>query len=291
MKNKVIVLDWGIYSHRAIFSSFKNPGASATYIATTMILGNLKRIGVTNDDKIIIACDGRGNWRKAFETDYKGNRAQKRKESPIDWDKEFEKMNWLLQVLDQSTTFHIVKLPKIEADDIMAVASRVYKDSEVVLCTYDEDLTQMWDYSNVKIFSPMTKRYKLKPKNFNVYKLLASKIRKETSDNLTSPILNKAQYENRMKIVNLLELPEWVEQSIIAELESLEDKEENLDLIPFKSLRGRFETLYNQDKIVTYEKCVKYEERRANKLKKNKLIKKAKPKKDNFKEIIDEVFK
>ena len=137
----------------------------------------------------------------------------------------------------------------------------------------------------------MTKRYKLKPANFNVYKLLASKIRKETSDNLTSPILNKAQYENRMKIVNLLELPEWVEQSIIAELESLENKEENLDLIPFENLRSRFETLYNQDKIVTYEKCVKYEERRANKLKKNKLIKKAKPKKDNFKEIIDEVFK
>ena len=290
MKNKTIILDFGIFQFRSIFATLNNPTIPATYTCLAAIIGCLKKIGVTKSDNIIIACD-KGSWRKDFSKEYKADRAEKRKKSPIDWQSEFEKMNQLLQTLDLSTIFHVIKLPKIEADDIASVCCRVFKDSEIVLVSYDEDWQLLWNYPNVKIFSPMTKRYKLKLANFNVYKLLASKIRKETSDNLVSPILNKKQYENRMKIVNLLELPEWVEQSIIAELESLENKEENLDLIPFKSLRSRFETLYNQDKIVTYEKCVKYEERRANKLKKNKLIKKAKPKKDNFKEIIDEVFK
>ncbi|KKM16516.1 hypothetical protein LCGC14_1685130, partial [marine sediment metagenome] len=118
MENKTIILDFGIFQHRSIYATLKNRTIPATYTCLSAMLGCSRKIGITKSDKIIIACDGRGNWRKSYETDYKGNRAQKRKESPIDWDKEFEKMNWLLQVLDQSTTFHVVKLPKIEADDI-----------------------------------------------------------------------------------------------------------------------------------------------------------------------------
>ncbi len=211
---------------------------------------------------------------------YKGDRAKKRRKSPIDWKTEYSKMNWLVQVLDQNTTWHSIRLPMIEADDIMAVASRFYKNNEIVLCTYDEDLTQMWDYPNVKIFSPMTKRYKIRPENFNVYKLISKKTQKETSDNLVSPILNVEHYDNRMKIVNLLELPEWVEQSVLAELSCLEPKEENLEGIPFKGLAERMKTIYNQDKIVTYESSVKYYQRKEDKKRKDLLIKRAKAKLD-----------
>lgn len=265
--NKTVVLDFGIFQFRSIFATLNNPTIPATYTCLAAIIGCLKKIGIARSDKIIIACD-KGSWRKEFSKEYKADRAEKKKKFPINWNDEFEKMNQLLQTLDLSTVFHVIKLPKIEADDIGSVCCRVFKDSEIVLVSYDEDWQLLWNYSNVKIFSPMTKKYKIKPTNFNVYKLLAKKIRKETSDNLTSPILNKAQYENRMKIVNLLELPEWVEQSVIAELESLEDKVGSLDLIPFKSLRARFETLYNQDKVVTYEKCVKYYERKKKRKKK-----------------------
>ena len=268
MKNKVIVLDWGFYIHASGYASLAKSAMSVQYICLSMVIGDLKKVGISPNDIVIIAMDFHGkdysSWRKKYESEYKGGR----KKLPIEI---YEKLNGLLEQLDRATKFHPIVINHGEADDVMAVCCRYYKDKEIILVVSDSDLEQMWVYPNVKIFSPhrKSKRYKLKPKNFNVYKLLASKIRKETSDNLTSPILNKAQYENRMKIVNLLELPEWVEQSIIAELESLENKEENLDLIPFENLRSRFETLYNQDKIVTYEKCVKYEARRE-KRKKNR---------------------
>ena len=108
--SKVIVLDWGIYSHRAIFATVNNPKIPATYTCLSMILGNLKRIGVDPDDKIIVAVDSRGSWRKQLEKDYKGDRKQKRKESPIDWDSEYRKMGELLNTLDSATDWNIVKI-------------------------------------------------------------------------------------------------------------------------------------------------------------------------------------
>jgi len=275
--SKVIVCDWGILSHRAIFATAHNPGVPATYTCLSMMIGNLKRIGVTPDDTIIVAVDSRGSWRKEYEKEYKGDRAKKRKESNIDWTKEYSQMEWLLQKLEEATKFHIIKIDHLEADDIMAVASRYYKDKEVVLVTYDSDLDQCWSYPNVKIFSPMTKRYKIVPPKFDVYKFIAKKCEKEASDNMVNPILNQQDYDNRMICVNLLELPDWVENAITHELDNLPEKEENIELIPFNSLRDRFPKIYNPGKdLVTYEKCIKFEERRKNKAKKKAKTKRSK---------------
>jgi hypothetical protein len=414
--SKIIILDFGIYQHNAIYNIVNNPGIPATYTCLSMILGNLKRVGVSPDDKVIIACDARGSWRKEYEEDYKGDRAQKRKDSRIDWDKEYAAMEWLLQKLDKATAWNIIKIDhcligstviktkgkdkylsdlkkgeevltynfrkhkfeynkilntfkntnkeyynlyfhgtektlkitgehkiytsrkwikaknlkisdiiysyndyemekteikngfivrriehikenqptqfynietqnrnyfanellvhNCEADDIMAVASRYYKNQEVILCTYDSDLMQMLSYPNVKMFSPKSKRYKILPPKFEVYNFIAKKIKKEVADNLVNPILNEQDYDNRMTCVNLLELPKWVEQAVINELKNLPEKEEHPELIPFNSLRNRFGSIYNPGKdLVTYEKCVKYEER-----KKKRKVKKTKKK-------------
>ena len=267
--SKVIVLDFGIFSHRAIFASLHNKAVPPTYTCLSMMLGNLSRIGVDPDDTIIVACDGRGNWRKEYEQAYKANRSEQRAKSGIDWESNYKQMNDLLYRIDLATDWHILQFDQIEADDIASVCCRFYKDKEVVLVSYDSDWELLWHYEGVKIFSPLTKRYKVKKPKFNAYELLAKKVKKETSDNLISPLLNEQDYEYRLKCVNLLELPVWVENTILEILKILEPKEGLPDYIPFKSLQSRYNNLYNdKSKLLTYEKCIKRENRKKKKRRK-----------------------
>lgn len=269
--SKVIVLDYGIYMFRSINALRNNPTGSAPFTCMSMIIGNLKLIGVDKDDIIIVAVDYMRSWRKKFLEEYKENRQVKREEDKqIDWKAEFKKMNKLLDNIQEATNFHVIKIVSLEADDIMAICCRYYKDKEVILCTYDEDLTQMFTYKNVKMFSQITKRYKIPPKNHNPYAFIASKIKKQVKDNIVSPILNKADYDARQTIADLLTLPKWIEDSVQAELGNIEPRELNLDLLWSETLRERFPSIYKKEKVETYEKSVKFYERKEKKIKKGK---------------------
>ena len=50
--NKVIILDWGMFLHRAIFSTLNNPQIPSTYTCLNMIISSLKKIGISPDDRI-----------------------------------------------------------------------------------------------------------------------------------------------------------------------------------------------------------------------------------------------
>jgi len=271
---KTVILDWSIFLFRSAFATVNNPTIPATYTALNMIVGNLKRIGISPDDTVIVAMDGKGNWRKEFEPSYKGNRKEQREKSLVDFNKIFQEFDWLIEKVDRATNWHVIKLDTIEADDIAAVCCKYdkFKDSEIVLISYDSDWEQMWKYPNVKIFSPMTKRYKIKPEKFDVYKFIAKKIRKEVADNLVNPILSTQDFDKREKVINLLTLPEFVELPIKESLNNLYEKDINLEELPYDTLRNRFMTIYN-DGTEPYEKSFKYYERKKKKLAKKKSLK------------------
>ena len=278
-KNKTVILDWSIFLFRSAYASIHTPAIPITFTALSMIIGNLKRIGLEPDDTVIVAMDGKGNWRKEFEPSYKGNRKEQREKSGLDFDKIFKDFDSLIEEVDQATNWHVVKLDTIEADDIASVCCKYekFKDDDIVLVSYDSDWEQMWHYQNVKIFSPMTKRYKIKPSNFDVYKLIAKKIRKEVADNLVNPILSTKDFDKREKVINLLDLPEFVEEPIKESLNNLSEKEINVEKFPFDTLRNRFMTIYN-DGTESYEKSVKYYERKAKKLLKKNALKRGEKK-------------
>lgn len=269
---RVIVLDFGVFMHTAIFASKANPEIPSTYTCMNMILSCLKRIGIEPDDIVIVAVDFLRSWRKEFEDSYKADRAQKREDSGIDFKEHYDRFNELLEQLSEATSWHLVKIAHLEADDIMAVACRFFKDQEVILVTFDSDLEQCWEYPNVKIFSPKMKAYKVRPKNFNVYKVIAKKIEIERADNLTAKVISPADYEKREVCVKLISLPEWVETAVLERLQDLDEKSECLEKIPFKSIRARWGELYNdKSKVMTYEECVlKEEKKKSKKAKKEK---------------------
>jgi len=267
---KIIIIDFGCIMFSAIFAHKYTPSIPVAYTTLNMVLANLLRIGVNSEDTIMIACDEGHSWRKSFDKSYKSDRKAKREKTDIDWKYMFEQMNNLLIKLDISTSWHILKYPSFEADDWQAVATKFYKDKEVVLITFDADMEQLLSRPNVKIFSPKSKKYKFCP---NPFVALAKKLNKEAVDGLTSPIENEEDFDTRNILINLLELPPFVEAPIIETFKNLEPKgaDTDIDEFPYPSLKEKYLNLcQNKSKIITIEKCEKQLERKNKKKKKAK---------------------
>ncbi len=198
--NKVILIDSGFFCHKAIYSwggekkrrleqgNNEDPLLS-TYTYLNMIYGTLKKIGIDRDDMVIVACDARNSWRKAFLEEYKGQRQALRDANDhINWDLQYSLINKLETQLNDTTNWYFIKLENafnyadlaltdegeelkieefgsisydkefgIESDDIQAVCPNFFKDKEVILVTIDEDLSQLVYYKNCKIFNPNLK--------------------------------------------------------------------------------------------------------------------------------------
>lgn len=245
-EKRYLLVDWGYLMFRAIYASHSGKGYKAhpPYLATTMLLGLLKDVGITELDEVIIAVDSsRGSWRKEIDTAYKGNRKALRDRRPdIDWAKEFADFQRLLEQLEQGTPFHVICLERLEADDIIAVCCKHFKDHECIIISADSDYEQLYAYPNVKVFSNITKRYK---EVKNPYSVLAKKVAKEVADNLTSDIMNELDFEKRNMIVNLINLPRMIELQVENAIVNLPMKNFDFDYLPFrKSLGEKFETLY-----------------------------------------------
>jgi len=263
-KGKIIILDFGCLMFSAIFAHKFTPQIPVTYTVTNMLLANMLKIGINKEDMIIIACDKGKSWRKDFDIQYKADRKEKRETfTDINWTLMFEQMNNLLIQLDVATNWHIIQIEHMEADDIQAVATRYYKNNEVILCTFDADMEQLLDNPNVKIFSPKSKKYKF---NSNPIATLAKKLNQEAVDGLTNPILNEEDYDRRNLIVNLRELPDFVEVPIIEKFRNLEPKEGDVDEFPFNGLKAKYLNLCNdKSKLVTMEMSAKKKKKRAKK--------------------------
>lgn len=249
MTNRIILIDWSVFMFRAIFSSYKNQQSKipATYTTMSMILACLKELNASVDDKIIIAIDSKkGSWRKEYDRNYKANRKAKRQEFDIDWDYWFKEYGKLKDNLKENTIFYVAEVDKMEADDIIAYAVRYYRPTQCVIVSTDSDYEQLTCYDNVKVFSPVSKKFKVVK---NPYGLLAKKIEIERADNLLSPVLTEADYNLRKMLVDLTTLPDFVEEKVKKELDNLQNNAIiNYDRLKFQSLHKRYVQLFNKPK-------------------------------------------
>lgn len=239
------------------------------------LLSCLKKIGVDEDTKIIVSLEGK-SWRKSVAGYYKAQRAGDReKHTLIDWDYQFGKLNQVNEKLDRATDWHFIREWNSECDDILAVACRVFKDDEVVLVTGDKDLHQLAYYKNVRIFNINKKCNGSKgmyEKIDNPLKIIADKVRLgDISDNIIVDKAHDTELDEmlRHEIINLLKLPDYIEDAITELLLNLPNKKLNLDELPnFRNAKAKFQKIYDKDKVITYEHCVQLLEKRENKKKK-----------------------
>lgn len=110
---------------------------------------------------VVLCMDSGDVWRKDYFEYYKAHRAKNRAESSIDWGKIFEYMDVIRQELYDNYPGYIVRVPKTEADDIIAVLAKylaMEKGEEVMIISSDGDMSQLLKYDGVSQFSPILKK-------------------------------------------------------------------------------------------------------------------------------------
>jgi len=279
-QGKLIVLDWNVFVFTSIFAWRKYKNMPFSYLLLNSIITCIRKIGLEPQDTVYLATDFLKSWRKQYAEEYKANRKELRESyEDIDWKKTFNTANELLNNLNKGTEFIVVKGEHLEADDIASYIVRHNKDKEIVLVTIDSDWEILWSVNNkVKIFSPKMKpkRYKIKPKKYNPALELAKKIKCERADNLISEIKTEEDYEVRKMLVDLINLPDFIEKQIEDIFSNIEEKENiNINCVPYAGLREKIGNLYNEkDAIVTYEWTEQFEERKKKRLAKKRKVKK-----------------
>jgi len=235
----------------------------------------LKKIGVDDDTKVIIALEGK-SWRKKHYAPYKAQReGDRKKHKTINWDKCFKELNDFHDMLNMTTDWHFIREWDSECDDILSVACRYFKDDKVVIVSGDSDLKMLAYYDNVSFFNIYKKckgsrgMYELIS---NPLKILADKAKKgDVSDNII-PSINDTEedFELRYLLVNLLKLPVEIEESIINEFKKIKEKKQCLEQMPFTKMVDRFLTIYDKKYKITEEYCFNLEQKRIQRKKKDK---------------------
>ena len=159
MVKKLVVIDSGNIMHKAIFAFRNNSQVPCVYTYFRMMIGYLKKIGVTLDDRVVIAEDY-GSWRKEIDKEYKAQRKAFRedKESADWWKEVYGEFNIFIPKLEACLPWNFIKIYKMEADDIASCAIRFIDAEEKILISSDEDWQMLCTFPNVKVFCPYTKK-------------------------------------------------------------------------------------------------------------------------------------
>lgn len=127
-------------------------------------------------DEIVIACDGKGYWRKSVFPYYKYKRAESRADSPLDWEFIFQCIAKLHDEIEEYFPYKVVKIDGCEGDDVISILvhhfsetrflnqdstdSGLFEDPEkecepILIISADKDFLQLQMYSHVKQYSPV----------------------------------------------------------------------------------------------------------------------------------------
>jgi hypothetical protein len=249
--NKVILIDLGIFMHQSVYAALRM-NMHPPWLCLRSILSCLKYIDIQSDDILVIACDDAKSWRTNIDAQYKANRGSIKALSGIDWPMIYHEFDTMLAAISISSPFNIIRLPNTEADDIIAYACQYRHDRQCIIISTDSDFDQLETLPNVQIFSSKSKKYKIIKYPERV---LARKIEKERTDNLISPILNQADYDRRSTIVNLIKLPDEIEQPIHEIFKKTTPKTQyDTTKFPYQKMVDEIGKIFNTEakKVVTY---------------------------------------
>ena len=157
--------------------AYANAGDDMTpLMIKNMILNNLAATKKRYIDKypgnFILACDGKGYWRKDVYPFYKMKRAEGRAASPMDWGMIFDTLNELYEEIEQIFPWHLVKVDGLEGDDIISILVEYFQENElvangvyfdepqpIIIVSADKDFLQLQHYPNVTQYSPPQRKF------------------------------------------------------------------------------------------------------------------------------------
>lgn len=163
--------------------------------------------------KLVICCDSKRNWRRDYFPLYKSNRKKAREASPLDWNSIFETLNKIKEELKIHFPYRVVEVEGAEADDVIAVLTERYCDSEdILILSSDKDFVQLQKLDNVDQYSPILKRF-IRTNDPELF-IKEQIIRGDSGDgvpNFLSPD-NTFVTGSRQKSISKKNLTEWIKQ-------------------------------------------------------------------------------
>ena len=172
--------------------------------------------------EMVIACDGKNNWRKKVFPFYKANRKKTRDDSELDWKAIFNVLNKIRDEIKDNFPYIVIEIDTAEADDIIGSLAAKYgvdlntdSTESIVIISGDKDFVQLQRFSNVKQYDPVRK------KNIEhhdpISMLKEHIIRGDTGDgvpNFLSPDNSLVDHIRQKKITEK-KLEQWLAQPVI----------------------------------------------------------------------------
>jgi hypothetical protein len=175
--------------------------------------------------ELIICSDSFNYWRKELFPHYKANRKRSRDASIFDWNAIFKTINKIKTEIKDNFPYHYLEIHTAEADDIIAVLTKHYHETEkILIVSGDKDFVQLQKYSNVAQYSTISKSWirESNPKSFLLEKILTGDggdgIPNFLSDDDTFVNNNKRQKRLTKKKIDLI-MSTKNPQSILSETE------------------------------------------------------------------------
>jgi len=203
--------------------------------------------------QMIICADGMNTWRKEFYPFYKANRKKNRDDSAEDWTEIFRILHLVRDEIRDYLPYKVIHMEGVEADDIIGTLTMQTQefgmDEPVMIVSSDKDFIQLQKFKNVKQFSPIQKKLVTddNPRTYlfnhvmrgdsgdgipnvlsaddtfvsekNQSPLRQAKINEwlENADNLREVMDEEVyrNYQRNKKLIDLTDIPEDVQQSII----------------------------------------------------------------------------
>ena len=203
--------------------------------------------------QMVICADGMNTWRKDYFPYYKAKRRKNRDESSQDWNEIFRILHLVRDEIKENLPYKVIHMEGVEADDI--IASLVLQSQEfgmnepMMIVSSDKDFIQLQKFNNVKQFSPIQKKF-VKDDNPRTYlfnhimkgdsgdgvpnvlsdddtfvsdkkqtPLRKTRIAEwlENSEDLRSVMPEEIfrNYQRNKKLIDLTEVPESIQESII----------------------------------------------------------------------------
>ena len=108
--------------------------------------------------EVVLAWDSKHSWRRDYFPEYKASRRKGRQQSNLDWDNIFEVLNKIRDEIRENFPYKYLEVHGAEADDIIGLICEEFHYQKIMIISGDKDFIQLQKYSNVKQYSPITKK-------------------------------------------------------------------------------------------------------------------------------------
>lgn len=162
----MILIDWSAISIACILGTakseldnfYENKGDLLKHIIFNKLRYYNQKFGHEYGEMVICIDSGKV-WRTDFFKNYKCKRKEKKKkDKKIDWNLLLKVSDSVLNDIIEYFPYKVIKVDKTEADDIIAVLAKRYKESTVIISS-DGDFKQLLGINRVKQYHPVNDKF------------------------------------------------------------------------------------------------------------------------------------